>query len=175
MKTLSILRHAKSSWEFPELNDFDRPLLNKGVKRTLLICEKLNQLEQKPDLIISSPAKRAHETAIIICEKLNIPLQNLISEETFYPGYEKSFRKKLASIDQNISHVMVVGHNPGLTDLAYSFLKDESIDWIPTSGFVNIEFDCKKWKSASEENARLIHYLIPKLLKQESESESKTK
>lgn len=168
MKTLSILRHAKSSWEYPDLSDFERPLLNKGVKRTLLICKVLAENNSIPELIITSSAKRAKETAKIVLDKLNVPLHNLKKNKEFYPGYAKTFLKEISDVDKNISHLMIVGHNPGLTDLAYQLVKDENIDWIPTSGLVQITFDCEEWSEIDFSNAKLLNYLIPKQLKHNS-------
>lgn len=165
MKTLSVLRHAKSSWDYPELADIERPLLNKGVKRTLLICDALKEHNSTPDIIISSPAKRAMETANIIIDKLELSLSNLETNEDFYPGYAKNIVSELKDVSNSIDHLMIVGHNPGLTELVYSFIKEDYIDWIPTSGLVQIQFNCDKWSKINNKNAKLIRYLMPKQLK----------
>lgn len=166
MKTLSILRHAKSSWEFTELDDYERPLLNKGVKRTLRICKVLVDAKYFPDLILSSPAKRAAETASVVIEKLSVPLAQLQLSEQLYPGNEESILKEISQVKENIKHLMVVGHNPGLTDLAFSLTKNDKFDWIPTSGLVQIEFKCSKWSDIDFSNAKLKNYYVPKLLKE---------
>ncbi len=165
MKTLSILRHAKSSWDYPELSDFDRPLLNKGVKRTLLVCNSLLLEKSIPDLIISSPAVRALETVSIVVDKLNLNTNNSTINKLFYPGYSKTFADVILKIENRVNHLMLVAHNPGLTDLANRFLNNDSIEWIPTSGLVQIVFSCETWKDINTENASLKRYLVPKELK----------
>lgn len=165
MITLSILRHAKSSWDYPDLVDIDRPILNKGVRRTLRICDALNERKSLPDRIISSPAKRAIETADIIIEKLNLPLQAPEINEHFYPGYARNITNELIKVNSKTKHLMIVGHNPGLTELVYSFVKEDYIDWIPTSGLVQIHFNCNNWNDISHSNATLLRYLTPKQLK----------
>lgn len=170
MKTLSVLRHAKSSWEYPDLTDFERPILTKGVKRTLRICETLKQVELIPDLIISSPAVRAHETAEIIFDQFTLQKKQLIINDNFYPGFVKKIISTVNKLDNKVKHAMIVGHNPALTDMANHFLGYNIIDWIPTSGLVTIQFDCKKWEDISAKNATLIHYLKPKELKQNEDN-----
>lgn len=165
MITLSVLRHAKSSWDYPDLADIDRPILNKGVRRTLRICNALNERKSIPDRIISSPAKRALETANIIIEKLSLPLQVPEINEHFYPGYARSIIDELIKVNSNTKHLMIVGHNPGLTELVYSFVKEDYIDWIPTSGLVQIQFHCQNWADIDHSNANLLRYLTPKQLK----------
>ncbi len=165
MKTLTILRHAKSSWEYPELSDFDRPLLNKGVKRTLLVCNALIIEKFIPDLIISSPAVRALETASIVIDRLNLNAKKPEINKLFYPGYSKTFVKVISKVEDNVNNLMIVAHNPGLTDLANLLLPTESIEWIPTSGLVQIEFDCDSWNRINQSNASLKKYLVPKKLK----------
>jgi len=165
MKTLSVLRHAKSSWEYPDLTDFERPLLTKGVKRTLLICEALKKVELVPDLVVSSPAVRALETAEIIIDQFNLQKKQLIKNEHFYPGYVKKINSLVTKLDNKVKYAMIVGHNPAFTDLANTFLGNNFIDWIPTSGLITIQFDCKKWEDINAKNATLIHYLKPKELK----------
>jgi len=165
MIILSVLRHAKSSWDYPDLADIDRPILNKGVKRTLLICNALNDRKSLPNKVISSPAKRAIETADIIIDKLNLPLQAPEINVHFYPGYPKHIINELNKLNGDISHLMIVGHNPGLTELVYSFVKEDYIDWIPTSGLVQIQFNCERWSEIDYSNASLLRYLTPKQLK----------
>lgn len=165
MKTLSILRHAKSSWEYPELVDFDRPILTKGVKRTILVCNELRRNNSFPDSIILSPALRAKETAAIVVEQLGLNDIKNQTNKLLYPGYAKSMVEIISTTENSIEHVMIVGHNPGLTDLANHFLPNDSVDWIPTSGLVQIEFDSTSWKDITSNNAKWKRYLVPKELK----------
>lgn len=165
MKILSILRHGKSSWDFPDLSDFERPLLTKGVKRTLRVCNALTDAKIIPDRVISSKAKRALETANIVIEKLNVPLHHLLLNDQFYPGSTNHYLDEIFKTNNNIKHLMIVGHNPGLTDLASTLLNKSSIDWIPSSGLVHIEFNCDNWEDIDLKNAKMLNYFIPKELK----------
>ena len=84
MKTLYLVRHAKSSWKYPNLDDFERPLNKRGRKNAPFMGKVLKELKVSPDLIISSPANRAAMTARIIAGKINYPLENILYSETIY-------------------------------------------------------------------------------------------
>lgn len=144
MKTLYIVRHAKSSWKFPELSDEERPLLEKGKKRTRKIIDFLQKKEVQPDLIISSHAERALETARIIAHGLNYPADDIhISRQVYHANADKLY-DQFFDLRDSVNSLMIVGHNPSLTNFANFFLEDK-IEWLPTSGVVSIHFDTTSW------------------------------
>jgi phosphohistidine phosphatase len=162
MKTIIAVRHAKSSWDFPDLSDDQRPLLEKGKKRTRKVIEYL--LKKKfplPELIISSHAVRAVETARIFAHALKYPGDKIQISRSIYHGNKDLITDQLYGIDDDINCVMLVGHNPTLTAFANQFL-DDPIDWIPTSGVVILQIDTGKWTEAGLRRAIRSERIFPR-------------
>jgi len=166
MKTLYIVRHAKSSWGFAEQPDHERPLLEKGKKRTRKLINFLLKENIKPDLIISSTAIRAIETAGYIAGGLAYDLELIKEDPSLYnAGSEQIFNQFLDLSDSHNS-IMIVGHNPSLTNFVNHWLKPP-IDWLPTSCLVAIEFDTDKWDKLHKASAKVKYVVLPNQLKEE--------
>jgi phosphohistidine phosphatase len=163
MKTLYIVRHGKSSWENPGLADHERPLLQKGVKRTLKIANYLNEKRICPDLMISSHAVRAYDTARIIAGIIAYPEDDIVVSKNLYHGSGDGILDELFSLDDSIESVMIFGHNPTFTSFANHFLK-EKIDWLPTSGVVAVQFDVIKWSDIPLARVSIDFVVYPKHL-----------
>ncbi|HGY11795.1 MAG TPA: histidine phosphatase family protein, partial [Desulfobacterales bacterium] len=118
MKTIYLVRHAKSSWKYPDLDDFERPLNKRGRKNAPFMGTILKKLKVAPDLIISSPANRAAATARIIANKIRYPLEKIRYSENIYEFSANVLIHFIQQIDDDANKVMVVSHNPALTDLA---------------------------------------------------------
>jgi phosphohistidine phosphatase len=165
MKTLYIVRHAKSSWDYPGLPDYERPLLEAGKRKTEKIIDYLIRQDTKPDLILSSHAVRAKETAALIAKGLSYPEDKIQILTMIYQGNIEDLFKLIVGLPSEINSVMMVGHNPTFTSLANHFLA-ESIDWLPTSGVVCIEFKTEKWENIIGAEKRTKFVISPKLIKQ---------
>lgn len=161
MKTLYILRHGKSSWEQPGTDDFDRPLLPKGVRRTERIANHITENNISLDLIVSSPAKRAFETAKIIAEEIGC---KLITHQNLYPGYSSHILDVIFLQPDTIDSLMIVGHNPGVTSMVHDFV-DSSFDWLPTSGLAMVKFDTDLWVQIPLSRRLSSEIITPKMLK----------
>lgn len=144
MKQLLIVRHAKSSWDNPGLEDYQRPLLERGKKKTRYILDYLLKQQIRPDLIISSHATRALDTAKIIAHALFIPEDKIIISKNLYHGDAESLFNHFYDMNDAVNSLMMVGHNPTLTYFSNYFL-DKKIDNLPTSGVVCIEFKTDTW------------------------------
>lgn len=166
MKTLYITRHAKSSWEFPNLSDHERPLLEKGKKRTKKISNYLIRNNIKIDLIISSHAVRAYETAKIIAKAIQYPVDNIRTDQMIYYSGADNLAGLFFDISENINSAMIVGHNPTFTNFANQFLV-EKIDWLQTSGIVCLSFDTNKWEEISAANCKTNFVIYPKMFREE--------
>lgn len=164
MKTLYIVRHAKSSWEEPGLPDHDRPLIAAGIKKTKLIIDFLQKKHVMPDLMISSSATRAKETAFIIAEGLGYPQEQIIIDQKIYHASTDSIFSELYALPDNVSSVMIFGHNPTLTYFVNQFLSPTIIN-LPTSGVVAIEFATDKWTEIDAAKYRNRFTVFPKMLK----------
>ncbi|MGD8524014.1 MAG: histidine phosphatase family protein, partial [Desulfobacterales bacterium] len=118
MKTLYLVRHAKSSWKYPNLDDFERPLNKRGRKNAPFMGKVLKKLKVAPDLVISSPANRAATTARIIAAAINYPLENIVYSEAIYEFSENALIHVIKQIEDSVNNTMVVGHNPAINGLA---------------------------------------------------------
>lgn len=161
MKTLYLVRHAKSSWKYPNLDDFERPLNKRGHKNAPFMGRILKKLKVAPDLIISSPANRAAMTARIIAAALDYPLENIRFSEAVYEFSEKALISVVKQIDDAVNHAMVVGHNPAINGLA-NFIGDQPISNIPTCGVFCVELDISAWANINTHCGKLKFFEYPK-------------
>lgn len=162
MKTLYLIRHAKSSWKDSSLDDFDRPLNKRGMNDAPLIGKYLHSQKIEADVIISSPAKRTELTARIIANKIKFG-REIIFEPTIYEASYFDLLKIIHSIENCVNQLILVGHNPSLNELA-NFLIEVRIENIPTAGVVAISFDIE-WKEIIEKSGRLLFFVYPKKIK----------
>ncbi len=162
MKTLYLMRHAKSSWKDSSLDDFDRPLNKRGMNDAPLISKYLLDQKIVVDLIISSPAKRAALTAKIIANELKFT-SNIIFEPKIYEANLSELLNLIQSIENRINNVILIGHNPALNEFA-NYLIDREIDNIPTAGVVAIKFEME-WEEISKKSGKLLFFIYPKSLK----------
>jgi phosphohistidine phosphatase len=167
MKTLYLVRHAKASLESSFYRDIDRPLLEKGLNRTKDIIDFLLAKNTKVDLIISSPAIRALETARVFAQALNYSFGSIKIEQTLYDGDEDNIENLFYDFPQNIENLMIVGHNPTITNFA-NLLLPEPIDYLPTSGVVCIQFDGKLWSEIWHAKKITNFVVTPRMLKNDS-------
>jgi phosphohistidine phosphatase len=161
MKKLYLIRHAKSSWNNSGLGDIERPLNKRGLKDAARMGKILNKALFKPDCVITSPARRAHETAEIIANKTGFPVAKLIIEKRIYGAGTNELLKIITKQDDSLDVIVLIGHNPGLTDLA-NLLNDIVVDNIPTCGIFTIEFSDKSWREISKKTGTFISFDYPK-------------
>ncbi len=161
MKTLYLVRHAKSSWSYPELEDFERPLTKRGRKSALLMGTILKKLKAAPDLMLSSPANRAAMTARMIADAVPYPLDKIQYIETIYLADESVLIQVIKNINNSVNRAMLIGHNPGLTGLANT-ISDQPIDNIPTGGVCCMDLKIASWKGIQEHGGKLRFFEFPK-------------
>jgi len=165
MKTLYIVRHAKSSWNHPDLEDYQRTLLEKGKKRTKYVVDYLLKNKIHVDLIISSHAVRAFETAKIIAGAIHYPKAKIIVSKSIYFGNSDNLFNVFYDLSDDVSSLMLVGHNPTFTTFANYFL-DKKIDNLPTSGVVCIQFNMESWENIHDSERKVKFVISPKSLKE---------
>ena len=142
MKSILILRHAKSSWKHPELNDHDRPLNKRGMRDAPLIGEFLKNEHLIPDFIISSNAKRAHSTAKIVAKASGYK-REIVLNQSLYAAQPTAYIDVLRDLSNEYARVLIIGHNPGLEELV-SMLTRESHS-MSTCSHVHIQLRINKW------------------------------
>ena len=162
MKTLTLVRHAKSSWKHAGISDRERPLNARGKRDAPDMGARIQRHGIRPSLIVSSPAKRAWQTARIVAREIDYPLEFLQREESLYLASLDQLLDVVASQDNGFNHLMVVGHNPGLTDFA-NFLSPGLTNNLQTAAVVSVEMDRDDWMLYERPKTRLLVYDYPKL------------
>ncbi len=160
MKTLYLVRHAKSSWQYEDINDYDRPLKGRGIRDAHMISQWLKDEIDRPDLLVSSPATRALHTAMIFSRTLNVPFNTIQVEEELYMASTDQLIHILKGISDEHDSVMIFGHNPTVTNFV-NRCADQRIDNVPTSGVVSLHFAEDSWKHV-EDRAQLLYFDYPK-------------
>ena len=161
MRTLYLVRHAKSSWKYPDLDDFERPLNKRGRKNAPFMGKVLKKLRVAPNLVISSPANRTATTARIIAGVINYPLENIRYTAALYESREKALIHVVKQIDDSVNRAMVVGHNPTINGLA-NYIGDQPVGNIPTCGVFCVLLDISSWAKISEHCGKLKFFEFPK-------------
>lgn len=145
MKRLTLLRHAKSSWDETGLDDHDRPLAARGLRDAPRMGKRLAAHGIAPDAIFSSSAVRARQTAELVAPLLGLDRTGIRIEPAIYLASPGELLAVLARIDDAIEELVLVGHNPGLTLLANMLLPDLALANLPTAGAVAIDCDTATW------------------------------
>ena len=167
MKKLFIVRHAKSSWSHPELDDFDRPLNRRGKKNALEMGQRLSDRNVMPDELVTSPARRAAATAKRIAGQISYPLEKINKNDRLYHGSTNDMINIIQSRAHETDTLMLFGHNPGLTDLAND-LSGSDIYNIPTCGIAEINFEVSSWMEIGAGKGELISFDYPKNIQEHS-------
>jgi phosphohistidine phosphatase len=161
MKSLTIVRHAKSSWKDRGLSDRERPLNKRGNRDAPIMGQRLAAAGIRPSQIISSPAVRAWTTARIFAKELGYPTEFLQREDGLYLASLDNLLDVIATQDSGFNNLMLFGHNPGLTDLV-NYLVPGLTNNLPTAGVVSVELDCDEWMLYDKPPVELILHDYPK-------------
>lgn len=162
MKTLYLIRHAKSSWSDLTLDDFDRPLNKRGKRDAPLMAQWLDEHIDHLDQLISSSAKRAKATAKQFSIVFGIDVEH---HKSLYHAGEAEIYSAIYGANEASSSIAVFGHNPGFTYFANKFVDgNDFIDNVPTCGIVAISSNAKSWAELSELNSSLKFFMYPKKL-----------
>ncbi|MGV8947431.1 MAG: SixA phosphatase family protein [Lutibacter sp.] len=145
MKTLYIVRHAKSSWEYEGIKDIDRPLKERGINDAYLISNMLQKKISTPDVFIASCANRALHTAMIFCYTFNFPLANLRISKSLFNFSDGYLIKTVKTLDDGYDSAIIFSHDHGISDFVNKY-GSEILDQVPTCGVVGIKFDTNHWK-----------------------------
>jgi phosphohistidine phosphatase len=161
MKTLYLLRHAKSNWKDPGLQDFDRPLNARGREAAPLVGQVIRKQKLRVDSIISSPAARARQTAALVKESAGLDAQ-LLYDERIYEADAARLLEVVTQAAESVDSLLLVGHNPGLEALL-TFLTGEGRS-MPTASLARVALDVEKWAKVRERSGRLEWFVRPKEL-----------
>ena len=161
MKTVYFVRHAKSSWDNASIKDFDRPLNERGLRDSPEMGLKLKQLDARIELIVSSPAKRAHTTATYFAAALGISPDQVVLEPRLYEAMSEDVLDVVSGLSDEFDTVAIFGHNPTLTFIANLFT-EAFIDNVPTCGVFRVDANISSWNQFGENSGRLTEFHFPK-------------
>lgn len=159
-----IIRHSKASRDMEELADFDRPLNKKGINEASNLGRLLKKYGVQPDLIIASSAQRTTQTSELIAKGMKYPVDAIKLQDDLYLADVEKLLTCLKSQPDAYKQIVIVAHNPGISELA-SLITGANIDEMPTTGMVVVKCRCRKWSELSTNNNILLAYLYPKLMK----------
>jgi len=157
MKTLYIVRHAKSSWKYKDIEDIDRPLKKRGINDAYLVSKILQKKVDTPNLFISSCANRALHTGMIFSYTFNFPLANLKVSKALYSFSDGYLIKTVKAFDDGFESAIVFSHDHGINTFVNKF-GDKLIGHVPTCGVIGIKFDEKHWKNIKKGSTFLVEF-----------------
>lgn len=160
MKKLLLIRHAKSSWGNPYLSDHARPLATRGLRDAPVMGLRLKDKSICPDLVISSDAARAKETAFLISKVLNYPKQKVVLTRELYHASADDMLLVMRQVDREIDTLFLFGHNPGMNDLMWKL--NGTLDNLPTTGIFAVKAAIADWKDFDERNVAFWFEDYPK-------------
>ena len=162
MKNLYLIRHAKSSWSDLSLSDFDRPLNKRGKRDAPYMGDRMASFARRPEMIVSSPARRARKTARLIGAQLGIPKKEIVLKKKLYTFSSEPLLDVIRKTEDSISTLALVAHNHGLTECA-ELLTAKELENVPTCGIVLIEFPLTSWNLVEAGKGTLLIFDYPKL------------
>jgi phosphohistidine phosphatase len=162
MKTLLIIRHAKSSWSVASLNDFDRSLNDRGKKDAPLMAQRLQDRKIMIDAFVSSPARRAKKTAELFCTAYHKNLNNIILISALYQATTEVFFDVVEQLNDEFNSVAIFSHNPGITEFVNQLAEDKAVNNMPTCSVFAIHITISKWKEFRKAKKEFLLFDFPK-------------
>ena len=162
-KTLLVIRHAKSSWDIGTLNDFERPLNDRGKKDAPVMAKRLIDRNIPVDVFVSSPAKRAKKTAELFCETFGKSEDDIVYVSMLYHATDEVFYEVVEQLDDAFNTVALFSHNPGITEFVNNLTDGIKIDNMPTCSIYAINVQVKKWSDFKKAKKEFLFFDYPKL------------
>lgn len=160
-RKLIIVRHGKSCWDHQGLDDIDRPLAERGILNSAEMAKRLLEKDIVPELILTSPACRALNTALIMLRNWGLQPGKLQIHDPLYDAYLKEIGEVVATAPPEIATLAIYGHNPSFTAYANSFL-EKPLDNLPTAGVVVVTLDSKGWSKIGRKEVKETYVDYPK-------------
>ncbi len=164
MRRLTLVRHAKSDWSLPGQPDWDRVLNKRGQRDAPEMARRLRARKLKPEAILSSPAVRALSTATIMARELKVPAGIVRQDERLYLAAPSDMLAVIRELGGDAAHLMVFGHNPGITELANRLSAGDRIDNMPTCAVFTALFDVESWDALDWHTGQDAEFDYPKNL-----------
>lgn len=161
MKTLFLVRHAKSSWDNTGIDDIDRPLNERGKKDAVEMAKRLKEKKIDVGLLLSSPAKRALKTAKLFADELDLDKSELEINDKLYPASVAAFLETIHQIKDKYESVIIFSHNPALTEFVNT-LTNVHIDDMPTCSIFAVQTDAASWTQFLKSSKLFLFFDYPK-------------
>jgi len=161
MKTLILIRHAKSDWHNLNASDFDRELSSRGHHDAPVMAKRAVEKGLIPDLFVASPACRAMQTATLMAPHMSIPREQIVWKDELYLASPSMLLDTIRNTPDHINTLALLAHNPGITSLANRLCSSADIDNVPTSGMVYLKFEIDNWQKVGQ-SGELIDFDYPK-------------
>jgi phosphohistidine phosphatase len=161
MRSLTLVRHAKSSWDNAALSDFDRPLNERGRRDAPLMAQRFAHAAERPLQLVASPAARATSTALIFADALNVAADTIRYEPEIYEATVDTLIEVVRGLSDALPNAVLFGHNPGFTDLCHALARCDFSE-MPTCAIARIDFDIERWQDVAPARGRLMAYSYPK-------------
>ena len=147
MKRLTLMRHGEARWKAADLEDFARPLSRRGISGAEAMAERLRELGLIPDRVLTSPAHRTEQTADIVARELALPARHVLRDEGLYLASVRDLMKIVHGTGPRIAHLMIIGHNPGVSELAQLLAPQAEPQGLDDAALCSIAFDTDQWPS----------------------------
>jgi phosphohistidine phosphatase len=161
VKRLTLMRHGDAQWKDPEVADFARPLNRRGIAEAEAMARRLAELALIPDLIIASPARRTQQTAEIVARELALGSRNIRYEEPLYLAGARDILKHAQAIGPRVPHLMIIGHNPGVSELAHLLAPSSEIGGLATAAICTMTLDTDQWSAVAPALVRDVLNDVP--------------
>ena len=149
MKRLTLMRHADAQWKDPEVADFARPLNRRGTNEAEAIARRLTELTLVPDLIVTSPARRAAQTAETIARELTLLPRTIRYEEVLYLAGAQEILKLVRDIGPRVAHLLLIGHNPGISEAVHILAPSGELGGLATGALCTMTLDIEQWMAVA--------------------------
>jgi phosphohistidine phosphatase len=147
VKRLTLMRHGDARWNDPGMPDLDRPLNRRGSAAAESMARRLLHLELVPDLLLVSPARRTQQTADIVARELSLPARRVVREEALYLAGAPDLLRLVHGTGPRVAHLLVIAHNPGLSELVQLLQADKSAPGLATAAVCSIAFNAAHWNA----------------------------
>jgi phosphohistidine phosphatase len=154
LKRLTLMRHANAQWNDPQISDFDRPLNRRGSSEAEAMGRRLLELQLVPSILLTSSARRAEQTADLVARELGVSTRNIRTEESLYLAPPEDILRIVQSTGPRISHLLVVGHNPGISELAQLLAPNRRLAELSTGAMGSFTFETNSWAGVEARNLR---------------------
>jgi phosphohistidine phosphatase len=161
LKRLTLMRHANAHWTDAQTSDFERPLNRRGNAEAEAMSRRLAELGWVPTVLLASPARRAQQTADIVTRELGVSAMNRRTEESLYLAPAAQIQRVIQSTGPRVPHLLIVGHNPGITEVANLFAPRPRIEDLSTGAICSLIFDARTWGRVEARTLRDAHSESP--------------